>query len=262
MGAVSFSIDPGLLEVLAQNLQLDLFVETGTFEGASVDCAKNYFSEIYSVELSPEYYQNARDKFLPQSHINIVQGDGATALKALRPVFNGRSIVFWLDAHWCVASNTAGEHSQCHLADEIEAIGALNDDSIVLIDDARFFLAPPPYPHVFDQWPDLSAIIRKLQALSDRHEFRVINDVILFFPVRLSEAINDYGYRHGVDWLSIYQKSTALDVCEADRAARLVVINDLSGRLMEWEDKYRASFSLHFKIKRLGRAVKNIFIKS
>src|SRR6266481_6378819 len=49
---------------------------------------------------------------------------------------------------------------------------------IVLTDDARFFLAPPPAPHEVTYWPDISAICR-LMAAHDSHRYVAVHDDVI-----------------------------------------------------------------------------------
>src|SRR5690606_22307867 len=93
-----------------------------------------------------------------------------------------KSVLYFLDAHWCVAEDTAGELSQCPLLDETRAIGQLNAQSVLLIDDARLFLAPPPEPHVLADWPDLSKLLAALKRLAPSHHLMVLNDTFVLYP--------------------------------------------------------------------------------
>ena len=113
MGDINFSIDTGLVEALKRELKLSLFIETGTFEGDAIEIARPYFDEIHSIELSPEYYELAKARFEGDPNVHLYLGDSANQLAALKPVFKGRPTLFWLDAHWCVATSTGGEKSQC-----------------------------------------------------------------------------------------------------------------------------------------------------
>lgn len=211
MGAVNFSIDLGLVEALKKALPLNVFVETGTFRGDTVELVKNLFGEVHTVELSTEYYEAARARFAGLGHIDLVHGDSAAVLTDWAPRLRERSVLYFLDAHWCVADATVGESSQCPLLSEIEAIRRLNADSLVIIDDARLFLAPPPAPHEISQWPSLNEVIGALQKLSDDHLVMVLNDNILFYPHAAKEAVLYYGHAHGVDWLSILHKTRDYD---------------------------------------------------
>src|SRR5947199_2312443 len=124
-------------------------------------------------------------------------------LRAHRDRFAALPVFFWLDAHWCVAEQTAGADSQSPLIAELEAIGKLHKQSVVLIDDARLYLCPPPAPHRFADWPDFHAILTGLQALSAHHRLMVLNDVILFYPQSMQAEMSSFAHKQGVDWLVI-----------------------------------------------------------
>jgi GT2 family glycosyltransferase len=206
MGAVSFSIDMGLVAVLKKVLSLDVFVETGTFRGDTVELVKDHFREIHTVELSPEYYEAARSRFEERANIDFVQGDSAAVLAAWASGLHDKSVLYFLDAHWCVADSTAGETSQCPLLNEIRSIGQLNAESLIVIDDARLFLAPPLAPHEISQWPSFNEVLAILRAVSPIHRVMVLNDNIVFFPPAASDAVLEYAQHAGTDWLAVMSK--------------------------------------------------------
>jgi vacuolar-type H+-ATPase subunit I/STV1 len=205
VGAVSFSIDIKLVEQLKQVLPLTTFVETGTFEGATIQQVIGQFEEIHSVELSPEYYSKACDRFREAS-VKLYNNSSERFLQEIGSTLRDRSVLYWLDAHWCVADGTAGEGSQCPLLEELNAIQTLNAQSVILIDDARLFLCTPPKPHNVNQWPTFNAILRKLYSLSSSHEVMVINDVMVYYPESLSSVIQQYAHHHSIDWLYVLQQ--------------------------------------------------------
>lgn len=211
MGAVNFSVDLGLVAALKETLPLDVFVETGTFRGDTVELVKDIFEEIRTVELSPEYYAEARSRFSGQAHIDLVHGDSPAVLAEWAPSLRERSVLYFLDAHWCVAANTAGEASQCPLLAEIRAIGTLNANSLIVIDDARLFLAPPPAPHEISQWPSLNEVVEALRKVSVAHQVMVLNDTIIVFPRSIERVVRDYGHARGIDWLAVLHKTRDYD---------------------------------------------------
>jgi hypothetical protein len=249
MGAVYFSIDTQLLQFLKEILPLSVFVETGTFEGESVANARPFFDKLYTVELSEEYYSKASARFKGDSAIHVHQGESVQFLQKLCPLLRDKSVFYWLDAHWCIADATAGEKSQCPLLQELEAIDQLNSQSIILIDDARYFFSPPPKPYEISQWPNFDAVINKLRSLSPNHEIIIINDTIIYYPIRIRDSLKKYAYEYSIDWLSVLDKSRQHDLLlgqinelqqllkesEADRAARLAQINELTRLLKESE---------------------------
>jgi hypothetical protein len=211
MGAVTFSIDLQLVKTLKQALPLTQFVETGTFEGDTVEQVKPLFETIHSVELAEEYYLRSVERFQSIPHIKLYCGRSEDVLRSLQPLLEKQSVLYWLDAHWCLANHTAGQTSQCPILQELDAIQHLNSDSVILMDDARLFLCPPPQPHEVSQWPSFDAILRKLYSLSNGHEVMVLNDVILYYPSTIRTAVQQYAYMSSVDWLSVFDKSRDYD---------------------------------------------------
>lgn len=206
MGAVNFSIDINLITALKGVLPLDVFVETGTFEGDSIELIKNIFTEIYTIEFSIEYYYKSQARFADSEHINVIHGESSSILKTISPELHAKSVLYFLDAHWCEAKNTAGKTSQCPLLQEIGSIGSLNAQSLIIIDDARLFLSPPPRPHEISHWPDFDEVLAALHSISNNHKLMVLNDTIIYYSKSISEEILYYAHTYGIDWLEVTHK--------------------------------------------------------
>src|SRR5690349_24327478 len=115
MGAVHFSIDLKLAELLKKQLSIETFVETGTFEGRTIESVRALFKEIHSVELSPHYFAKAQETFRGDTAVHLAQGPSPEFLRKQRESFSNRPVLYWLDAHWCSAEQTGGENSQSPL---------------------------------------------------------------------------------------------------------------------------------------------------
>jgi len=76
---------------------IDIFVETGTLYGAGVDYAKEFFTEIHSIEIDPELAANAQIKYKDDRGVYIHQGHSADVLSRVQIFGNA---LFWLDAHF------------------------------------------------------------------------------------------------------------------------------------------------------------------
>jgi glycosyltransferase involved in cell wall biosynthesis len=202
MGAVSFSLDKLLVKALKEVLPINTLVETGTFRGDTVAEMQPYFNKVVSIELSETLSNEAVKRFKNNKHVKIMHGNSIDALSDIYPEIQAEAVLYWLDAHWCVANDTAGESSQCPLIGELQAIGVLNTQSVVLIDDARLFLAPPLAPHEISQWPSFNQIVVQLMSMSKKHEFMVVNDVIAFFPIQAKDMMFKYAQTCGIDWLN------------------------------------------------------------
>jgi hypothetical protein len=259
MGAIHFSIDTALLQQLQQLLPLKIFVETGTFRGDSVIRARPFFERLYSVESIRENYQAAADRIGGDDAVHLHCGDSVEFLKGFAPSLADESVLYWLDAHWCsteAAGHDQGAAPQCVLLEELAAIASLNPRSIVLIDDARYFMGPPPPPNDMRQWPTFDEVLRGLRALSSDHEVAVADDVVIFSPRSIGPELRAFLGRHQADLLAVLQDSREsrqklteamaanaakqervdvlqkdLDECDADRSARLELIHELQDRL-------------------------------
>ena len=220
MGAISFSIDKKLLLFFRQRLQITTFVETGTYQGDSLNVAAEFFPECHSIEMSQELYEAAKKQFADHSNITLHQGESASILEANSKRFAERPVVFWLDAHWCVGENTAGQDSQSPLREELRAIKKLHPQSVVLIDDARLYLCPPPEPHRFADWPDFHDLVILLQSIGHHHRLMVLNDVIVFYPESIQADMALFARQLGVDWLILANNSRQLELQQlSDQAA-------------------------------------------
>lgn len=207
MGAIHFSIDPALAALLATRLELAVFIETGTFKGDSVAAVRPFFRELHTCELSPELHVAAMQRFADDPAVHCHRGSSPDWLRALAASHARHPVMYWLDAHWCSAAQTAGQESQCPLLEELEAIAPLHPESIVWIDDARYFMAPPPAPLEARGWPTFQQVLERLQSLSAHHHLVFANDTILFHPAGIADEVATYLHTHGADWLAIAHAS-------------------------------------------------------
>ena len=207
MGAIHFSIDPVLAALLAARLDLAVFIETGTYEGDSVAAVRPSFRELHTCELSPELHAAATRRFTDDPAVHCHLGSSPDRLRALAAIHASHPVMYWLDAHWCSAAHTAGQESQCPLLEELEAIAPLHPKSIVWIDDARYFMAPPPAPLEAQGWPSFQQVLERLQSLSSNHHLVFANDTILFHPAAIAGEVAAYLHTHGADWLAITHAS-------------------------------------------------------
>lgn len=232
MGAIHFSIDPKLVRAIQTGSGREVFVETGTFEGDAVAAVVDAFPTIHTIELSDAYVRRAGERFAGVSHVHVHHGDSPNVLTALRAELVDTSALYWLDAHWCERQSTAGAAAQCPLLRELEAIGELNDESAILIDDARLFLAPPPEPHDVSAWPTYDELRHALDAVAPRHQRMIVDDVVAVYPAASAAAIHDHARRKGFDLLALANRERALEVqvaeLEAISAERLQLIDEIS----------------------------------
>ncbi len=110
------------------------FVETGTFDGYGIEQAlkAGCFKEIHSIEIFPQFYNQARNKFKKFRNIFINEGNSKDKLWDIIKNMD-KPITFWLDAH--AYPGKEGEQN-CPLIDELEQIKMHSIKThTILIDD-------------------------------------------------------------------------------------------------------------------------------
>jgi hypothetical protein len=194
MGSVRHGPPVKLAQMIRDSLGLSVAVETGTFQGSGAVALGTLFSDVWSIELSPELAAAARLHH-PDPHLHFVQGSSADTLPDVLNGINSPAL-FWLDGHYS-GEGTAGVEYECPILDEVRAIDdwALGDRSVILIDDARLFLGPPPSPYKRKQWPGLMDVSDALRHTHKRY-LTVFEDVIIAVPIEAQEAVDDYYSMH------------------------------------------------------------------
>ena len=127
-----------ILRKYAAENELSVLVETGTFDGDTVDAMSRYFERIDSVELAEDLYDRARRRFEDRKHIRIWHGDSGAVMQELLPSIT-RPCLFWLDAHYS-GGDTAQGDEWSPVIKEVRLIANHKvRPLVVLIDDARGF---------------------------------------------------------------------------------------------------------------------------
>lgn len=172
---------------LANEANIDTFIETGTYKGNTARWAAGNFDYVTTIEAYKPRYQKTKaglkDRY---PSIKFCLGDSRTRLLSERQRAKRESVMLWLDAHWCGNyEKSQGTDGECPLIDELKHVG-IND--IVMIDDARLFVNPPPRPHDPGQWPTYQEIKNMLPG----RYIRIVGDVIVAVPRRYAYVVRQY----------------------------------------------------------------------
>ena len=180
MGNVTMGLPSRLRQILLPLVRAGTFVETGTNMGATAAWAASQFDRVVTIEAYAPLFDDARDRLAAYPNVETLLGTSAEHLPAIVKSLTGPSI-FWLDAHWS-GEGTAGADNECPVLDEIDCIDTGAHEHILLIDDARFFLHPPPAPHAFEAWPSIGEVCACLNRRHPASYVGVIDDVVVRVP--------------------------------------------------------------------------------
>ena len=185
MGAIHHGVPKDLVAFLQEETGIEAFVETGTLTGESAEWASMLFDEVVTIEAKEDIATRARERLSKFSNVRVVHGDSSRVLSQVLRDTQWPAIL-WLDAHWMgPGSNTAGEGGvECPVSEEIQY--ARRGD-IVIVDDARLFMAPPPRPHNPMKWPQLKEIVSLLSV--DGQDVFIYEDTFIAVPKRHSAAL-------------------------------------------------------------------------
>lgn len=163
--------------------EIPVFIETGTAGGESVREASKIFKECHTIEIIEGRPQGE----FPEN-VKLYQGDSSEILCELITKFKKEYVFFWLDAHWSEPNESKPDIVECPLIQEIQALRN-HKKSVIMIDDARLFLAPPKWPCDYTRWPRFSTVFNTLQGCFPEHYITVIDDYIVCIPDEMKDVL-------------------------------------------------------------------------
>lgn len=160
----------------------EVFIETGTYMGDTVEYLKHDFKRLFSIELNEDLAAKATKRFSNESKIKIVQGDSATQLASILSEINS-PVVFWLDGHYSSEFQVGDEYivtgkgaKDTPVMEELLQISHHPvKNHVILIDDARLFNGTSDYP-TKEEVSDF--VKQKLPG----HHFSIKKDIIRILP--------------------------------------------------------------------------------
>lgn len=153
MGAIHAGVPPELALFIRDTFGIKTFIETGTGDGTTALWANEHFDKVVTIDGD---YKSILPR-CPDKKFSVIIGDSPKVLAELVPNLK-EACLFWLDAHWMGEGSFKGEY-ECPTLQELNIINMSRKNNVILIDDARYFMAPPPRPHDDSQWPDIRTVI-------------------------------------------------------------------------------------------------------
>ncbi len=131
----------------AEKYELKILIETGTYNGDMVEAMKGYFNQIYSIELSEDLYEEAKNRFDGMENVRIIHGDSGVELGKLAGMIEEPAL-FWLDGHYSAGVGARGDKDTPIYEELTHIFNANHNKNVIIIDDARCFGNNPAYPSI------------------------------------------------------------------------------------------------------------------
>ncbi len=181
---VDNSLKPAFIQKIQRLSKYTCFVETGTFLGESTEKASRCFPHVYTIELSEILYEKAKNRFEKNRNIYCYLGDSKNIFDLLLPQIPADA-VFYLDGHASGGITAKGEQFT-PIWEELSMIQKYNlTDSLIMIDDIRFFQDSSRPLLANEGYPDLSVLLEKLRQINPDYQFAFIQDMLIAFPPKL-----------------------------------------------------------------------------
>lgn len=159
----------------------DVFVETGTFQGDTIDIVANNDickpSQIISLELSDVFFTKCTERFENNPKINIINGNSKYDLyNTIKDIHT--KITFWLDSHWSGTPNVGCDPiTVCPILEELDQIQKHHlKNHTIMIDD--IFLMNNS-ENKYNGFPvNKDQIVNKIYEINQNYTIRFFNDYI------------------------------------------------------------------------------------
>lgn len=183
-----------LAKTLQEAMNIQTFIETGTYKGHTAFWASGQFDKVITFELDESRYNRLQPEHANALNCRFMLGDSGTLLAdILVPI--DEPIMFWLDAHGLNNPlEETGVDTECPLMNELRIITEWMDNNkqecVILIDDARLFVKEPPKPWHPERWP---SIVEIENYLKDWH-IAIKDDVIVCVSKKYADLVNEWVY--------------------------------------------------------------------
>jgi hypothetical protein len=186
-----------LVKKITTAFNVPYFVETGTAGGESVRLAAELFKDCHTIEVVKERAIINKKLDWPDN-IYFYNADSIEVLPNILEGFKDEYALYWLDAHYSDNVPAAEGVVECPLLQELDIISK-HQQAIILIDDARLFLGPPPWPNDPRQWPRIDEIFAAIKAKYPWHYTTIVDDYIVSLPDTLKDVLDK-------EWLENFDK--------------------------------------------------------
>jgi hypothetical protein len=169
----------GIVKALLSARPIPSFIECGTGGGYSIRQAADLFDKCYTIDV------DSVELNIP--NVTFYHGQSVDYLQSIIKNLKGYAL-FWLDAHYSGSTPNNTGIPECPLIEEIKLISAYQE-SLIIIDDARLFLGPPPAPLDPREWPGICDVFECLRKYFQWHYITITDDYILCIPIHFKVPI-------------------------------------------------------------------------
>lgn len=205
---------------LKHDFEIDCFIETGTYDGATCEITSQIFNEVYTIEIHKPHYNLAMNRLKSRSNIHFFLGDSIEYFRNFETHFPLSAIV-WIDAHYS-GQGTGGTPGQNVALEEFKALKGLDTRHLIfLIDDLRSF-----YDLDERQNQSLLETVSVIKELEGDFEFFSLGDVGIAFSRETYPhiSVSPFVTNTTISRLFDGKESNILEILEAEKNIQTVFL--------------------------------------
>jgi len=150
-----------------------VFIETGTWRGNTTFEVAPYFDRCFTIELDPNLFAKARERFKETPKVTVLHGSSVDVLPLILADL-GQPGTFYLDAHYC-GFDTAKGSKNTPILEELKIIfNHRIKNHLIIIDDARAFVGLGDYPTI-------RKLGRFVRTYGPQYKMIIQNDAVVIF---------------------------------------------------------------------------------
>lgn len=115
----------------------DIFIETGTYTGKTIEKFKDRYKEYHTIEIVESFHNKTKKLFEGSNNVKFYLGNSPVVLKYILTSID-EPVTFWLDAHY-----QGGQQPGDTFAPIKSELNVINQhhikDHMIMIDDVRLF---------------------------------------------------------------------------------------------------------------------------
>lgn len=115
----------------------DIFIETGTYTGKTIEKLKDKYKEYHTVEIVEAFHTKTKKLFEGSDNVKFYLGNSPVVLKYILASID-EPVTFWLDAHYQGGQQPGDTHAP--IKSELKVIKEHHINThMIMIDDVRLF---------------------------------------------------------------------------------------------------------------------------
>lgn len=188
------ALEKEFLKHLKNVFSINVFIETGTYNGGTTEIAADIFDQVYTVELHEGMAKTAQSRFKNRPNVIASQGTSPEFLQKIIPTIDShKRLMIFLDAHFCGDGTAVDKEGPNHqdgitaIRKEMEAIKQSGrTDAVIIVDDIRGFGSKINDQLYVGCWayPSVQELVAAARSINEHYSCYLLGDMLLIFDAR------------------------------------------------------------------------------